>query len=130
MSLFWPLAVMTADYRQIIRANGLDAYFFVRFLRLMVKVLLPIWLVSWAVLLPITSVRIDETPIDPESADPDARGGLSRFTFGNIGPTQQSRLWAHLVCAWFFTCEYLAGILLQVCSSQVGCQMCAAIRPG
>lgn len=103
MSFFWPLAVMTADYRQIIRANGLDAYFFVRFLRLMVKVLLPIWLVSWAVLLPITSVRIDETPIDPENPDPDARGGLSRFTFGNIGPTQQSRLWAHLVCAWFFT---------------------------
>lgn len=101
MGLFWPLAVMTADYRQIIKANGLDAYFFVRFLRLMVKILLPIWIVSWAVLLPITSVNIDEAPIDPEN--PTERGGLARFTFGNVGRTQQSRLWAHLVCAWFFT---------------------------
>lgn len=101
-SLFWPLAVITADYRQVIKANGLDAYFFVRFLRLMVKVLLPIWIVSWAVLLPVTSVNVTEKPLGPDE-DPSSRGGLARFTFGNIGPTQQSRLWAHLVCAWFFT---------------------------
>jgi Late exocytosis, associated with Golgi transport len=108
-TLFWPIAVATADYRQIIKANGLDAYFYVRFLRLMVKILLPIWLVSWAVLLPITSVNIDERVTDPaQDQNPDGRGGLTRFTFGNIGPYQQSRLWAHLLCAWFFTREYLS----------------------
>ncbi|KAH6909033.1 hypothetical protein BKA70DRAFT_1476449 [Coprinopsis sp. MPI-PUGE-AT-0042] len=97
-NLFWPIAVATADYRHIIKANGLDAYFYVRFLRLMVKILLPIWLF-------LGLVNIDERVVDPpaEGESADGRGGLNRFTFGNIGPYQQSRLWAHLLCAWFFT---------------------------
>ncbi|TFK27166.1 DUF221-domain-containing protein [Coprinopsis marcescibilis] len=96
--LSWPLALVYADYHPIIKANGLDAFFFVRFLRLMVKLLLPIWIISWAVLLPVTSVNTDKVGQDPETAD-----GLARFTFGNVGATQQQRYWAHLICAWVFT---------------------------
>jgi hypothetical protein len=53
----WPIALYKADYRQVIASNGLDTYFFLRFLRMMVRVFLPIWLLSWAVLLPVTSVN-------------------------------------------------------------------------
>ncbi|KAH8116005.1 DUF221-domain-containing protein [Phellopilus nigrolimitatus] len=90
--LGWPLAVWRADYRNIIAQNGMDAYFFVRFLRMMVIILLPIWLVSWAVLMPVTSVNTDS-----------GKSGLDKFTFGNIGKDDQPRYAAHIVLTWVFT---------------------------
>ncbi|KAF8068760.1 hypothetical protein FPV67DRAFT_1088897 [Lyophyllum atratum] len=93
-SLFlWPLAVYKADYRGIIRANGMDAYFFVRFLRMMARIFLPIWLVSWAVLMPVTSVnsRVDNN------------AGLDLFVFGNISPDKQTRYAAHIILVYLFT---------------------------
>ncbi|EFI27929.1 hypothetical protein CC1G_14420 [Coprinopsis cinerea okayama7 len=101
--LFWPISLFYADYRPIIKANGLDAFFFVRFLRLMVKLLLPIWIISWVILLPATSVGIQRDPDQLANEEVNGVDGLSRFTFGNVGKTQQQRYWAHLVCAWIFT---------------------------
>ena len=82
-----------ADYRAIKNINGLDAYFFVRFLRMMIRILFVIWPVSWAILLPLTSVGTSVS-----------NDGLTKFTFGNIAPNLQSRYWAHLICAWIFNC--------------------------
>ena len=59
----------------------------------MVRVLLPIWLISWAVLLPLTSV---ETGVPGDS-------GLDIFIFGNIATTDQDRYSAHLILTWIFT---------------------------
>ncbi|KAI0739087.1 DUF221-domain-containing protein [Daedaleopsis nitida] len=91
--LLWPFAIFMADYRDIKTQNGMDAYFFVRFLRMMVRVLLPIWLVSWAVLLPVTS-------IGTATAN---HTGLDLFTFGNVAPDKPGRYAAHLILAWVFT---------------------------
>ncbi|CAL1699363.1 unnamed protein product [Somion occarium] len=91
--LGWPWAIFKADYHAIKEANGLDAYLFVRFLRMMVRVLLPIWLLSWAILLPITSVN---TSVADHS-------GLDRFIFGNVANNKTTRYAAHLILAWFFT---------------------------
>jgi hypothetical protein len=60
---------------------------------MMVKAFVPIWLLSWLILFPVTSVGLDNSD------------GLSRFTFGNISPRVQSRLWAHLILDFFFVCE-------------------------
>lgn len=89
----WPLAVFNADYRKIVAINGLDAYFFVRFLRVMAITLLPIWFVSWAVLLPVTSVKTSVAGLS----------GLDLYTFGNVGADKQARYAAHLILAYFFT---------------------------
>jgi len=62
---------------------------------MMLKIFVPIWIVSWIVLLPITSVGTGE----------DTDDGLKRFTFGNVTPDQQVRYWAHLVLVWLFTSE-------------------------
>jgi hypothetical protein len=91
--LGWPISVFNADYRKIKNINGLDCYFFVRFLRMMVRVLLPIWLLSWAVLLPLTSVNTNVP----------GHTGLDKFIFGNIAPTQQIRYAGQLVLTWIFT---------------------------
>lgn len=92
-NLVMPLwRIIMSDPEEILTKNGVDPYVFVRFLRLMVKAFVPIWIVSWIVLLPIDSVG---------STRPD-RQGLDRFTFGNVAPNLQSRYWAHLVMAWVF----------------------------
>ena len=70
----------------------MDAYFFVRFLRMMAVILLPIWLLSWAVLLPLTAVNAGT-----------GKTGLDIFTFGNIGPTHQSRYAGHVILVFIFT---------------------------
>ncbi|KIJ61898.1 hypothetical protein HYDPIDRAFT_176850 [Hydnomerulius pinastri MD-312] len=88
----WPVAVFKADYRDIQRVNGPDAYLFVRFLRMMIRVLLPIWIISWIVLLPVTSVN-----------NPSAKTGLDRFIFGNVSVYQQDRFAAHIILVWLFT---------------------------
>lgn len=92
----WPWAVYKANYHEIRAKTGLDAYFFVRFLRMTVQMLVPIWLVSWAVLLPATGVRSGSGNTT----------GLDRFTFGNVPTTQQSRYSAHIILVWLFTSEY------------------------
>ncbi|KAJ6588857.1 hypothetical protein B0H19DRAFT_1101507 [Mycena capillaripes] len=91
--LSWPLAVYKADYTEVLRANGADAYFFVRFLRMMARIFFPIWIISWAILLPITSVN---THVDNNTK-------LDLFIIGNVQPDKQVRYWAHLVLAWVFT---------------------------
>jgi calcium permeable stress-gated cation channel len=85
--------VFNADYEKIKDINGLDCYFFVRFLRMMVRITVPIWLVSWAVLLPLTSVNTDVS----------GHTGLDKFIFGNIADTRQSRYSGHLLLTWIFT---------------------------
>ena len=82
-----------SDPHDIRTKNGMDAYFFVRFLRMMVRVLVPIWLITWLVLLPVTSVG---TSVDGHT-------GLDRFIFGNVSPDSQTRYAAHLILAWFST---------------------------
>ncbi|KAI0064338.1 DUF221-domain-containing protein [Artomyces pyxidatus] len=91
--LGWPISVYNADYRKIKNINGMDAYFYVRFLRMMVRVMLPIWLLSWAVLLPITSVNTTVA----------GHTGLDKFIFGNVSPDKQSRYAAHVLLTWIFT---------------------------
>ena len=67
---------------------------------MMVRVMLPIWLVSWAVLLPLNSV---------ETSVPGFSEGLYRFTFGNIDAKQghnRYRYIALLVLTWIFTSNF------------------------
>ncbi|KAG7086001.1 hypothetical protein E1B28_003524 [Marasmius oreades] len=91
--LAWPFYLFKADHKAIKHANGLDAYFFVRFLRMMVKIFLPIWIVTWAVLLPVTSVGSRVGNND----------GLDLFVFGNVEPNKKPRYAAHIVLVWLST---------------------------
>ncbi|KAG2156714.1 uncharacterized protein EDB93DRAFT_863086 [Suillus bovinus] len=91
--LTWPIALFKTDYRDVQQVNGPDAYFFVRFLRMMIRVLLPIWLISWAVLMPVTSVN---------NSSPNSTG-LDRFIFGNVTKEHQDRYAAHIILAYLFT---------------------------
>ncbi|EJU00089.1 DUF221-domain-containing protein [Dacryopinax primogenitus] len=69
---------------RVFEMNGPDAYFFVRFCRFMVLLLLPYWGLTWVVLMPL-------------SAAPPNLGaaGLNMFTFGNV--TVFDRRAGHLI---------------------------------
>ena len=92
--LLWPYYLLKADYKAVLSHNGLDAYFFVRFLRVMTITLIPIWLISWIILLPATSVN----------SSVDGLNGLDIFTFGNVESSKKIRYIAHLLCVYGFTC--------------------------
>jgi calcium permeable stress-gated cation channel len=96
----WPLAIYRADYKKIKDVNGLDAYFYVRFLRMMARVLLPIWIFSWIVLIPLVSVN----------SEVDGRTGLDKLSFGNVAQNRQARYSGHLIMAWFFTCTSVSDM--------------------
>ena len=69
---------------------------------MMVRVMLPIWLVSWAVLLPLNSVKTSVSGFSE---------GLYRFTFGNINASKghnRYRYIALLVLIWIFTIKFHA----------------------
>ncbi|KAG1745311.1 hypothetical protein EDB19DRAFT_1927258 [Suillus lakei] len=91
--LTWPIALFKTDYHDIQQVNGPDAYLFVRFLRMMIRILLPIWFISWAVLMPVTSVNNSVANST----------GLDRFIFGNVSRDNQVRYWAHVVLTYLFT---------------------------
>ncbi|BEJ13586.1 hypothetical protein CspHIS471_0307600 [Cutaneotrichosporon sp. HIS471] len=81
--------VLMADPKEILDKNGVDPYIFVRFLRLFMKAMIPIWLVSWVVLFPINSVGGV------------SRTGLDMFAMSN--PSREpKRYWAHLCLAYLF----------------------------
>jgi len=84
------LTVWNVDYDDIRHHNGLDAYFFVRFLRMMTKIFIPVWFVSWAVLLPIHAAGKTK-----------GLKGLDQFTYGNVA--QHQRYAAHIILIYSFT---------------------------
>jgi len=62
---------------------------------MMIRILLPIWFISWIVLMPVTSVN---TSVNNST-------GLDRFIFGNVSSFDQDRYAAHIILAYLFTCE-------------------------
>ena len=92
----WPVSLFQANYKDVQRVNGPDAYFFVRFLRVMIRVFVPIWIISWIVLLPVSSVN-NNIP---------GNTGLSTFSFGNIEPGHKDRYAAYIILVWLSTCEW------------------------
>lgn len=94
--LGWPLALWNADPKEVLEKNGADPYCYLLFLRMIVKILLPIWFFSWVILLPVDAANTGTSSTD----------GLTRFTFGNVGKDKQERYAAHLILLYFFTCAY------------------------
>jgi hypothetical protein len=89
----WIKPVFATPALQIIQKCGLDAYFFVRYLRMCLKVFTPMLVVIMPILLPINRYSSNE---DPKVAEQ----GLNTLNISNVGPQYVStRLWAHLVLA-------------------------------
>jgi calcium permeable stress-gated cation channel len=80
----------------VLHINGPDAYFFLRFMRLMLEIFVPFWFITWAILMPVSATGGVGNP------------GLNMFTFGNIAGTRQNHHIAHLLVGvmFFSTCPF------------------------
>lgn len=78
---------------EIIEKCGLDAYLFLRYLKVLLKIFIPLALLSFPILIPINFL--------------DGRGsvngvhGLDQLSWTNISPTCTGRYWVHLFLALF-----------------------------
>jgi hypothetical protein len=76
---------------------------------MMAKALVPIWLLSWVVLLPINAIGQNT-----------GAKGLDMFTSGNIDEYHTKRYWAHLILDYIFVC--MCSILAAAGQVAVMCQ--------
>ncbi|GAM87437.1 hypothetical protein ANO11243_054610 [Dothideomycetidae sp. 11243] len=88
----WILPLFTMPNSTVISKCGLDAYFFLRYLRMLLKIFVPMA----AIILPIL------LPINKYSGPPPANttvSGVNVLGWQHIGPTHYRRTWAHLILA-------------------------------
>ncbi|KAM0328221.1 hypothetical protein ACHAQA_005630 [Verticillium albo-atrum] len=104
--------------RDIIRRCGLDAYFFLRFLKTLLIIFIPMMCILIPILVPINYIGGEGQDViggnedgrNQTSNDGPPRG-LDTLTMSNIAPKNASRYWAHLilalmVIAWVCTVFY------------------------
>jgi hypothetical protein len=89
----WLPAVIMSPPKDIIRKNGLDAYMFLRFLKMLIRIFAVFTLLTWLIILPLDATAKDG-----------AVSGLERFSWGNITSSgDQNRFIAHLLLTYFLT---------------------------
>ncbi|KAG5918597.1 hypothetical protein E4U61_001614 [Claviceps capensis] len=88
--------------RDVINKCGLDAYFFLRYLRTLLVIFIPICLIVLPILVPINYVGGKGKRIDGDMSEDRAQQnptGLDTLAWGNVTPFNTSRYTAHLVMA-------------------------------
>ncbi|KAA1112631.1 hypothetical protein PGT21_004209 [Puccinia graminis f. sp. tritici] len=88
----WLLPTLTSPSKSMIPTAGLDAYMYIRFLRMMIFIFAPSTCLVMVVLLPLNSVGTSVSTT-----------GLNSFAFGNIPKNKQIRYVGHLLCAYAIT---------------------------
>ena len=87
----WFGLVFSIPNAAILRLCGLDAFFFLRFLRTVLKLFVPLAIILPAVLLPLDLVH--------GKASGNGVQGLDRLTWASVGLAHSSYYWAHLLLA-------------------------------
>ncbi|KAI0790073.1 hypothetical protein C8Q75DRAFT_139060 [Abortiporus biennis] len=90
----WLLAIIAVPTQDVLHKNGVDAYMFLRFLRLLIILFGVVTIFTWLVLLPVDAVNLR----DALSAD-----GLVKLSWTNIPPTATKRYAAHIIIVYLST---------------------------
>ncbi|CAN8102939.1 unnamed protein product [Discula destructiva] len=103
----WALVtgLMAVPDREIIKKCGLDAYFFMRYLKTLLVIFIPLACVVLPILVPLNFVGgIGSDLWSNSSANNDTVVGLSVLAWGNVKAEHSDRFWAHLLLAVFVIC--------------------------
>ncbi|KAJ5663432.1 hypothetical protein N7507_004163 [Penicillium longicatenatum] len=96
----WVGPVFRTSSAEFIQKSGLDAYFFLRYLRMLLKIFLPLAFILLPVLLPINRVGGKGTTYqNGTSGERWDVTGLDQLAWGNVKPQHTHRYWAHLIMA-------------------------------
>ena len=105
----------TSNY-DFIQKCGLDAYFFLRYLRTLLKIFVPLAFVIIPILVPINAVggrgSNFATGIYGKNTSTNTQAytnitGLDQLAWGNVRPDHTNRYWAHLILA--------IGVIVYIC---------------
>jgi calcium permeable stress-gated cation channel len=96
----WIKSVLSTSNSEFIQKCGLDAYFFLRYLRTLIKIFVPALCLILPVLIPINLVhgRGGSFAVGDHKTTANVTG-LDTLAWGNVRPDQTNRYWAHLVLA-------------------------------
>lgn len=97
------MPVFQTSNSDFIQKCGLDAYFFLRYLRTLLKIFIPLALLILPILLPTNAIHGRGSDFAEgkfgHSTSWQNVTGLDQLAWGNVPPTKNNRYWAHLVLA-------------------------------
>ncbi|PHH65898.1 hypothetical protein CDD81_1267 [Ophiocordyceps australis] len=100
--------IFNYDDREVIKKCGLDAYFFLRYLKTLLVIFVPICAIVLPILIPINYIDGKGHDVDPKSVNNATRNstpsGLDTLAWNNVNPAHTSRYTAHLVMAILVVC--------------------------
>ncbi|EXJ94555.1 hypothetical protein A1O1_02951 [Capronia coronata CBS 617.96] len=96
----WMKPVLSTSNSEFVRKCGLDAYFFLRYLRTLLKIFVPAAMVILPILIPLNMVdgRGAHWAVGPHENATNVTG-LDKLAWGNVAPTHTGRYWAHWLLA-------------------------------
>lgn len=98
----WIKSVLSTSNSEFVQKCGLDAYFFLRYLRTLLKIFIPASFVILPVLLTLNA-RGGRGPAWALDHAPQANvTGLNQLAWGNVRPSRYQRYWGHWLMALFF----------------------------
>ncbi|GAB1218530.1 hypothetical protein ATERTT37_007789 [Aspergillus terreus] len=96
----WAGPVFRTSSTEFIQKCGLDAYFFLRYLRMLLKIFVPLACIILPVLLPLNKVDgKDQTYKNGTGGEQWNVTGLDQLAWGNVAPENTDRYWGHLIMA-------------------------------
>lgn len=95
----WIIPIFTTKNSEFIHKCGLDAFFFLRYLRLLLKIFIPLALVILPILLPVNATGGNQFAHGTSSMPVARTTGLNVLAWGNISTANYRRYWTHLILA-------------------------------
>ncbi|KNG89489.1 hypothetical protein ANOM_002241 [Aspergillus nomiae NRRL 13137] len=107
----WVVPVFRTSSTEFIQKCGLDAYFFLRYLRMLLKIFVPLGCIILPVLLPLNKAggKDQHYKNGTESGNTWNVTGLDQLAWGNVTPENTSRYWGHLIMA-IITIVYVCAV--------------------
>lgn len=90
----WLVAIVAIPTGDVMEKNGMDAYMFLRFLRLLIILFASITILTWLILLPVDTAGLHNTNFTDR---------LSQLSWGNIPDSATRRYVAHIVVVYIST---------------------------
>lgn len=103
----WAKAVLQTSNADFVLKGGLDAYFFLRYLRTLLKIFVPAALIIMPILIPLNAVGGRGGSWTKTHAGQASVSGLDVLSWSNIRPDHTGRYWAHWLLA--------VGLIAWVC---------------
>lgn len=99
----WIQPVLRTSNSEFVQKCGLDAYFFLRYLRTLLKIFVPAACVLLPILLPLNLVGGRGPDFMAGQNDTNGKAqnvsGLDQLAWGNVRPDKTRRYWGHWLCA-------------------------------